>query len=266
MTLLPSRSALLSLYARLKRPLPTPSVTPPSSVAPATPNAAEAYAFDKLESHFFSKPPPPSSHPSFDSISFAPDDLPSNAATLDDPPATLLGLDIGDRQIGVAVSDPTLTLAHPLPALFHHPSRLPSLALRIAALLDTHRACGLVVGLPLNHDGSLTPQAQHIQAMTARIFTHLPTPPTLLWWDESYSTRHAREMVREAGMDVRRSKEEGVLDSGAAAIILRGFLDHMQEVVEQQRMRLRHLRLAEKRKQRAEGAETHTGRPEISHK
>ena len=266
---LPNRTAVLQLYARVKQPLPhiTPSPSPYSShLTPSHTSAA-------LESHFFNSPSssPTSPSPFTSALSFTSHDSDAalDAALAASPPLTspghpsrhrtLLGLDVGERHIGVAVSDATLTLPTPLPCLTRTPHALTPLIRTLTALLITHSTAGLIIGLPLSPHGALTPQAHRIQHITAQLLTELPHPhPLLMWWDESYSSRMSREVVREAGMDVRRMKEKGVVDSGAAAIILQSFLDHLRGVVDSERNRLREARREEKRKQgQAQPATTH---------
>ena len=245
----PSRAALLELYAKLKRPIPPRPVTSTSSTrsSPLTP-------FADIESQFFSSASP-SPLPSFSSVSFtdAPpsplllSSLRSSASSLTPSPhRTVLSLDVGARQVGLALSDPSLTLASPLPPLLRGPTRslLPSLS----SLLATHHTAALLVGLPLSNDGRLTPQALSIQAFVAPLYTALPSPrPALLWWDESFSSRLSRDALREAGVDVRRAKESGLVDGGAAAVILHSFLEHLHGVVDSERTRLRRARVEEKR-------------------
>ena len=262
---LPTRAQVLQLYARVKQPLPLTPPPPSRYTSHLTPSQT-THSFAALESHFFNPSPSSSSSsssPFSSSLSFTshdPDEAvdAALAASHSSPlhPArhrTLLGLDVGERHIGVAVSDATLTLPTPLPCLTRHPHSPQSpLIAALTSLLTTHSAAALVVGLPLDpHTLALTPQAHRIQAITASLLVSLPHPrPLLVWWDEAYSSRQSREVVREAGLDVRRMKEKGLVDSGAATIILQSFLDHLRAIVAGERNRLRHERRQQRQQER----------------
>ncbi|MCK4964469.1 MAG: Holliday junction resolvase RuvX [Dehalococcoidia bacterium] len=130
-----------------------------------------------------------------------------------------LGLDVGERRIGVALSDAEGILAVALTVI---ETKSDDDALRqIIALAHEHEVERIVVGLPLSLDGSLGPQAQKVRLFTESLegCTELP----VVAWDERYSTADAERVLVEAG--VRRDKRKKRIDSVAAAFILQGYLD-----------------------------------------
>ena len=130
-----------------------------------------------------------------------------------------LGLDVGERRIGVALSDPEGILAVALTVI---EAKSDDDALRrVIALAGEHEVERIVIGLPLSLDGSLGPQAQKVQsfAESLRGYTELP----VVTWDERYSTVDAERVLVEAG--VKREKRKKHVDSVAAAFILQGYLD-----------------------------------------
>jgi putative Holliday junction resolvase len=133
-----------------------------------------------------------------------------------------LGLDVGERRIGVALSDPEGILAIALTVI---EAKSDDDALRrVIALAGEHEVERIVIGLPLSLDGSLGPQAQKVQsfAESLREYTELP----VVTWDERYSTVDAERVLVEAR--VRRDKRKKHIDSVAAAVILQGYLDRQR--------------------------------------
>jgi putative holliday junction resolvase len=131
----------------------------------------------------------------------------------------LLGLDIGESRIGVAVSDPTGTVATPLTVLdsrevLHDPSQL-------ARLVEEYEAAGLIVGLPLTMAGEEGPQAARIREHVDALSERLGIPVTL--WDERLTTVQARRSLAEAGLDEREQRK--MVDMVAASLILQSYLD-----------------------------------------
>lgn len=134
---------------------------------------------------------------------------------------TLAGLDLGDKTIGVAVSDRGLSFAHPRPVIMRKKFTLDAAAL--LALLTKENTAAVVIGLPVNMDGSEGPRAQKSRAFVRNIanLTDLP----FAFWDERLSTVAAERALLE--MDVSRKKRDGRIDSAAAAFILQGVLDRI---------------------------------------
>lgn len=137
---------------------------------------------------------------------------------------TLAGLDLGDKTIGVAVSDRGLSFAHPRPVILRKKFSID--AARVLALLQKDNVGAIVLGLPVNMDGSEGPRAQKSRAF-ARNMAPLSDLPFVLW-DERLSTVAAERTLIE--MDFSRAKRAGKIDSAAAAFILQGVLDRLQSL------------------------------------
>ena len=133
----------------------------------------------------------------------------------------LIGLDPGTKTIGVAVSDERRTLASPLETIRR--TRLTDDLEKLRGILDARKAVGIVIGMPLNMDGSAGPRAQSVRAFTRSIEDAFGLP--VLQWDERLSTYTADEAMKDAG--VRRDKRAERIDSAAASIILQGALDRL---------------------------------------
>ena len=133
-----------------------------------------------------------------------------------------LALDVGDRRIGVAISDPTGLIARPLTTI-ERASRDQDFA-AIAGLVSQHAAELVVVGRPISLDGTEGPQARKVTRYAEALARRLAVP--VVFWDERYSTMEAHEILRRnrpgAGRDARVS---GELDAVAAAVILQRYLD-----------------------------------------
>jgi putative Holliday junction resolvase len=135
----------------------------------------------------------------------------------------LLGLDVGERRIGVAVSDPTGTIARPLHALERGSKRDDFSA--IVALVREYNARAVVVGQPLSLDGSVGPQARRVARYAEALAESLDVP--VIPWDERFSTARADEILRDTRREKakRRARASGEIDAIAAAVILQGYLD-----------------------------------------
>jgi len=135
----------------------------------------------------------------------------------------LLCLDVGERRIGVAVSDPTATIARPLRTLERGSRRDDFSA--IAALVSEYHAAAVVVGQPLSLDGSVGLQARRVARYAEALAEHLDVP--VIPWDERFSTARADEILRETRREQarRRARASGEIDAVAAAVILQGYLD-----------------------------------------
>jgi putative Holliday junction resolvase len=133
----------------------------------------------------------------------------------------LIGIDLGSKTIGVAVSDPERRLATGVETIAR--TRFSADAARLLALAQERRSVGLVLGLPINMDGSEGPRAQATRAF-ARNLARLTELPIALW-DERLSTAAVERQLIEA--DVSRAKRAAVIDQHAAAFILQGALDRL---------------------------------------
>jgi putative Holliday junction resolvase len=134
----------------------------------------------------------------------------------------VLGVDAGERRVGVALSDELRLLASPVTVL----DRRRGLAPVLDALTDLARREGatqLVIGLPLNADGSEGPQARRAHDF-ARVAARVIGLPVQMW-DERLSTREAEDIVRAQGRNLRRVRARRELDAIAAATILQDYLD-----------------------------------------
>ena len=143
------------------------------------------------------------------------------AAALLPARGALIGLDLGTKTIGVAVSDPDRRVAAPVETIAR--KRFASDAERILALAAERRAVGCVLGLPVNMDGSEGPRAQATRAF-ARNFAKLTELPIALW-DERLSTAAVERALIAA--DASRAKRKAVIDQHAATYILQGALDRL---------------------------------------
>ena len=133
----------------------------------------------------------------------------------------LVGLDLGTKTIGVAVSDPDRKLATGVETL--HRRAFKADATRLLEIAGERGAAGFVLGLPINMDGSEGPRAQSTRAF-ARNFAGL-TDLAIALWDERLSTAAVeRELI---GMDVSRARRSQVIDEHAAIFILQGALDRL---------------------------------------
>jgi len=136
----------------------------------------------------------------------------------------VLALDVGERRIGVAVSDATATIATPLEVI-RRASKAEDFA-RIAELLKQQAAEVLVVGHPLNADDSLSPQAWRVEryvTFLAEALTTRGVVVSITFWDEHGSTQRAQQAMITSGRGARERRER--LDSAAAAVILQDYLD-----------------------------------------
>lgn len=145
------------------------------------------------------------------------------------PGAQLVGLDLGDKTIGVAVSDGARSLASPLGTVRR--KKFGRDVAELLVLLAGRRIGGWVIGLPVNMDGSEGPRAQSARAF-ARNFSRLTEAP-IAFWDERLSTVAAERALLEA--DVSRKKRAEVIDHVAAAHILQGALDRLADAARRER-------------------------------
>ncbi len=131
----------------------------------------------------------------------------------------ILGLDVGDRRIGVAVSDPLLLTAQGLEVVQRR--TLADDLQRLGQITVDYQVAAVVVGLPRNMNGTFGPQAEKVQAFAGELARETGLP--VHFWDERLSTAAAERALLEA--DVRRARRKQVIDRQAAVLILQGFLD-----------------------------------------
>ncbi|KKB78152.1 Holliday junction resolvase [Devosia soli] len=138
------------------------------------------------------------------------------------PTGKILGLDLGTKTIGVAVSDGMRYSASPLETIKR--TKFTQDAERIIALVAENNAVALILGLPLNMDGSEGPRVQSTRAFARNLSQKLDLP--IAFWDERLSTSAVTRMMIEA--DLRRDRRAEVVDKLAASYILQGALDRLR--------------------------------------
>lgn len=149
-------------------------------------------------------------------------DLPDFAAALP-ARAAILGVDPGEKRIGVAISDLTRMIASSLDTIAR--TKFAADADALLKLYDGRQCAGLVIGLPLNMDGSSGPAAQSARAFARNLIAKRDVP--LLMWDERLSTAAVTRTLLEG--DTTRKRRGEVVDKMAAAYMLQGAIDAMQE-------------------------------------
>ena len=133
-----------------------------------------------------------------------------------------LGLDIGDRWIGVAVSDPSGKLASPLTIIGRTKDMADLEA--IGSIIEQNDVGRIIVGLPRSMNGSLGRQAEKVQEFTDQLRRHVEVP--MEFRDERLTTVSANRLMRESS--IKKSKTKARDDAIAAALILQSFLDEGQ--------------------------------------
>jgi putative Holliday junction resolvase len=146
-------------------------------------------------------------------------DLPANLA----PMAPVAGLDLGEKTIGVAVSDATRSVASPLALI--RKTKFTADAEQLFELMASRGAQGLVIGLPVNMDGTEGPRCQSARAF-ARNLMRLQDLPIAFWDERMSSMAVNRMLIGEA--DLTRGKRAEVVDRAAAGWILQGALDRLR--------------------------------------
>ena len=137
-------------------------------------------------------------------------------------PQRLLGLDLGSKTIGLALSDTTWRIASPLETI-RRKKFTPDVE-RLFALVDEHDVGGLVLGLPMNMDGSEGPRCQSTRAFADNVIGKRDIPIT--FQDERLSTAAVQRMLIDE-MDSTRKRRGELVDKLAAAYILQGLLDRL---------------------------------------
>ena len=131
----------------------------------------------------------------------------------------ILGLDVGSKRIGMALSDPEGVLAIPLVVIEYGAE--DSVYDRINGLVEQHNVKLIVVGMPRSLDGNLSKQAGRIRGFVSALSERTGLP--IETWDERYSTVSARKMMQEAG--TKRTHRKKNIDALAATVILQSYLD-----------------------------------------
>ena len=139
--------------------------------------------------------------------------------------SALIGLDLGEKTIGVAVSDVTRMVASPLELI--RKTKFTAEANRLFALIDEREVGAIVIGLPVNMDGTEGTRCQSNRAFARNLLRLRDIP--IAFWDERMSTMAVnRVLVEEA--DVTRARRAELVDKMAAAWILQGALDRLHNI------------------------------------
>ncbi|MBT4769470.1 MAG: Holliday junction resolvase RuvX [Rhodospirillaceae bacterium] len=133
----------------------------------------------------------------------------------------ILGLDVGEKTIGLAISDASYSIATPVETLRR--KKFTADAEALIAIIQERNVGALVVGLPINMDGSEGPRCQSMRQFAENLLGKIDLP--LAFWDERLSTAAVTRTLIEA--DMSRKRRSQVVDKMAAAYILQGFLDHL---------------------------------------
>jgi putative pre-16S rRNA nuclease len=134
----------------------------------------------------------------------------------------LLGLDLGDRTIGLALSDPGLTVASPVETIRR--GKFTRDAEGLIAIIGARGVGGLIIGLPVNMDGTEGPRCQSTRQFAANLLGKIDLP--IAFWDERLSTAAVQRLLTDEA-DMTRKRRGEVVDKMAAAYILQGALDAM---------------------------------------
>ena len=153
----------------------------------------------------------------------APPTLEDLAKTLK-PGERLMGLDLGSKTIGIAISDVTRQIATPIETIRR--SKFSADAAQLLALAARENAAAIILGMPMNMDGSEGARAQSTRAFVRNLAKLSPLPVIL--WDERLSTAAVERMLIEA--DRSRARRREIVDKLAAAYILQGALDRLAQL------------------------------------
>ena len=141
--------------------------------------------------------------------------------------ARLLGLDVGSKTVGMALSDVTRSIATPFDTIRR--TKFTADAKTIGEVIESNQVGALVIGFPLNLDGSEGPRAQSTRAFARNLAAHVGVP--MVFWDERLSTAAVERHLIDA--DASRKRRAEVIDRMAAAYILQGALDRLRRLAEQ---------------------------------
>ena len=139
------------------------------------------------------------------------------------PGQRIMGLDLGTKTIGVAISDPTLVVANPVEVI--HRGRFKADAEQLIRLFGEHRVGAVVLGLPVNMDGSEGPRCQSTRQFAANLLQLADLP--IAFWDERLSTAAVERVMRDEA-DMSRARRAANVDKLAAGYILQGAIDHIR--------------------------------------
>jgi len=130
----------------------------------------------------------------------------------------VLGIDLGEARVGIAVSDELGMLAHPVETI---QARTTDVTARVLALGEERGVTAFIVGMPRNMDGSFGPAAEKSRAFIAELQSRTPHP--VLPWDERLTTVSAQRSLQSAGKNAKQQRS--IIDQVAAQILLQSWLD-----------------------------------------
>ena len=133
----------------------------------------------------------------------------------------VLGIDHGDKRMGIAGGDALGMMAHPLEMILAKPCEV--FLKRLEEILAERQVEQIVVGMPRNMDGSFGPQAQKVKEFVVLLEKSVAVP--VRTWDERLTSVAAERALREAGINARDAKAK--VDASAAAVMLQGYLDSL---------------------------------------
>jgi len=134
----------------------------------------------------------------------------------------ILGIDFGERRVGLAISDPTGTIAQPLPALTRRRGKRPPVE-AIARIAEEHGATDIVIGLPLTLEGEESDWTREVRAFGARLAQRTGLP--VHYVDERLTSVRAERTVRSLGLPKRERERKTRVDTIAAMLLLQAYLD-----------------------------------------
>lgn len=141
-----------------------------------------------------------------------------------------MGIDYGDKNVGIAISDPTFTIASPLEIIRRDKEEsIKATIRRISDIIDEMEIGKIVLGYPLNMDGTEGFRCEKTILFKERLSRNFKKMPIVLW-DERLSTIGATHSLKEANLNTREQKE--VIDKMAAVFILQGYLENIKNVWE----------------------------------
>jgi len=135
----------------------------------------------------------------------------------------ILGVDFGTRRIGLAISDPTGTIAAPLPTITRRAGKRPPVQ-AIAEIAREWEAIDIVVGLPLTSEGEESDWTREVRDFGTRLADR--TGLGVAYLDERFTSARAERVIRSLGLKKRQREQKERVDAAAAVLILQAYLDH----------------------------------------
>jgi len=142
----------------------------------------------------------------------------------DDLPPRILGIDPGQKRIGLAVSDPFGNFAVGLDTISNHPGK--DLTPELKAICDRYEVKTIVIGLPLHMSGDEGEKAQEARELARQLAEKLNLPVELM--DERLTSKIAEQSLRDMGVQSSRHRKSGIIDQAAAMRILQDYLDRQK--------------------------------------